>query len=441
MGKSKTVKERSLKEFLIGRFILIVVVVAASENLISFVFSEWMYPFLSKLLNYSDLNITSSSPNALFNGVQIVVIVILTCILALLPNYISEGLEIILRKFSWSFFQIKVEAKIPTEINSHILENLYYWGILILFLLILAVILSPYFIAAVTFSRMVTRKVEKPIRGLTNGMEKVSQGELTTRLSFETEHEFVQLLRAFNQMAAQMEADAKEKRDFEEHRNALLADIAHDLKTPITTISGYATALADGVVKDEEKEKKYLEAIKTKSLHMDELIMLLFEYVKLDSEGFTLNKEEVDIAELLRENVALLYTDFETNKMEIDMDIPDEGVMYSVDQVQFSRVIVNILNNAIRYNPPGTLISVKLFVEEGLRIKIADTGNVIEGDIASHIFEPFVTGDKSRNTRGGSGLGLSIAKKVVVMHGGDLILSIKEEKYTKAFVISLPKVR
>jgi signal transduction histidine kinase len=226
-----------------------------------------------------------------------------------------------------------------------------------------------------------------------------------------------------------------------EEKQKLLADISHDLKTPITTISGYATALLEGVIEDPAQEKQFLEAIRAKSLRMDELIMLLFEYVKLDSEGFTLNKEEVDIAELLRENVALLYTDFETNKMEIDMDIPDEGVMYSVDQVQFSRVIVNILNNAIRYNPPGTLISVKLFVEEGLRIKIADTGNVIEGDIASRIFEPFVTGDKSRNTRGGSGLGLSIAKKVVVMHGGDLILSIKEEKYTKAFVISLPKVR
>jgi len=286
---------------------------------------------------------------------------------------------------------------------------------------------------------MVSKKVEGPIHRLTEAMEEVSAGKLTTRLNFDTEHEFTLMRNTFNEMAAQMEQNAKEKKEFEKRRNLLLSDIAHDLKTPITTISGYATALSDGLIQDPEKEKQYLAAIKAKSLRMDELIMLLFEYVKLDSEGFSLSRKELDVAELLRENIALLYTDFENKKMEIDMEIPDEKILYDIDSIQFSRVIANLLNNAIRYNPDGTLVSIKMKIGNELKITIGDNGTPIAEAIAEHIFEPFVTGDESRNTTRGSGLGLSIAKKIVNMHGGELVLDTGENaEYTKAFIITLP---
>ena len=432
-------KNKSLKQFLNRRFIFIILLLALSEGVISLVFSEFLYPFISKLLVFTDIRITNVSSGVVSNMTQVILVLIMICLLSLLPSYLSEALKVVFQRFSTDVLQIRLDTKLPQQLGSPILVQLYYFGLLLIFLIMLFVILLPYLVAAIAFGRMVSKKVEGPIHRLTNGMELVSEGKLDTRLTFETEHEFVQMRNTFNEMAEQMEQNAKEKKEFEKRRNSLLSDIAHDLKTPITTISGYATALMDGLVKNPDKEVQYLEAIKAKSLRMDELIMLLFEYVKLDSAGFALNREELDLAELLRENIALLYTDFETKKIGINMDIPDEVVNYEVDRSQFSRVIANLLNNAIRYNLEGSLVTVRMVVGDCIEIVIADNGNPIGEEIMEHIFEPFVTGDESRNTGGGSGLGLSIAKKVVGMHGGDLVLDHQaNDEYTKAFVITLP---
>jgi len=438
-AKIKEENNKSLKNYLIKRFILIILMVAVSEGLISALFSEFLYPLISKLLVYSDIQITNFSSGILSNMVQVILALIVICIISILPNYISDAITVIFQRFNLDVLQIKVETKLPVELGSAWIEQLYYFGLLLLFMLILFIILLPYLIAAISFGLMVSKKVEGPIHRLTEAMEEVSAGKLTTRLNFDTEHEFTLMRNTFNEMAAQMEQNAKEKKEFEKRRNLLLSDIAHDLKTPITTISGYATALSDGLIQDPEKEKQYLAAIKAKSLRMDELIMLLFEYVKLDSEGFSLSRKELDVAELLRENIALLYTDFENKKMEIDMEIPDEKILYDIDSIQFSRVIANLLNNAIRYNPDGTLVSIKMKIGNELKITIGDNGTPIAEAIAEHIFEPFVTGDESRNTTRGSGLGLSIAKKIVNMHGGELVLDTGENaEYTKAFIITLP---
>jgi len=436
--KIKT-RDKSLKQFLNRRFILIILLLAISEGVISMIFSEFLYPLISKLLVFTDIKITNFSSGVVSNMTQVVLALIMICILCLLPSYLSDAMKVIFQRFSADVLQIRLETKLPVQLESPLLEQLYYFGLLLLFLIILIAMLLPYFVAALAFGRMVSKKVERPIHRLTKGMEQVSEGKLDTRLTFETEHEFVQMRNTFNEMAKQMEQNAKEKIELEKRRNSLLSDIAHDLKTPITTISGYASALIDGIIKDPKKEVQYLEAIKAKSLRMDELIMLLFEYVKLDSVGFMLNREALDLAELLRENIASLYTDFETKKMEISMDIPVEAVNYEVDRIQFLRVIANLLNNAIRYNSEGSLITIRMFVSKDIEIVIADNGDPIGQEIVEHIFEPFVTGDESRNTRSGSGLGLSIAKKVVMMHGGDLVLDHKiNDEYTKAFVITLP---
>ena len=163
---------------------------------------------------------------------------------------------------------------------------------------------------------------------------------------------------------------------------------------------------------------------------------MLFEYIKMDSEGFTLHKEKTDVCELLREVIAMMYTDFEEKGMELEIEIPDKLDSIELDKSQMTRVITNILNNALKYNDVGTKVSVTL--DEEYRICIADTGRNIEPELAEHIFEPFSRGDKARSTRGGSGLGLSIARKIVEMHGGKIWLRTSPKNgYTKAFIIEL----
>jgi len=225
---------------------------------------------------------------------------------------------------------------------------------------------------------------------------------------------------------------------YERARNLMLSDIAHDLRTPITTIAGYSKALNDGLITSDEKRKEYLDAIENKAERMSDLITLLFEYVRLDSDSFSLKKIEVDITELLRENAALLYADAEEKGMEFVIDIPEQPYHVELDKLQFSRVITNLINNALKHNEAGTVIGLKMEkAENEIQISVSDNGKKIPPMIADHIFEPFVMADASRESKGGSGLGLSIAKKIVEMHGWTIELNQYYEEYKKSFVIKI----
>lgn len=279
------------------------------------------------------------------------------------------------------------------------------------FILTLVMFAIPIVLTAVWFSRIVAEEVEKNER---------------------------------------QEEELREK--YERARNLMLSDIAHDLRTPITTIGGYAKALNDGLVTSDEKRTEYLEAIQNKSERMSDLITLLFDYVRLDSENFSLRLEKTDITELLRENAAFLYADVEERRMEFDIDVPEERMELEVDRLQFSRVITNLINNALKHNAAGTTIRLQLCYAETkqktghekkqevpLQIIVSDNGTMIEPLVAEHIFEPFVVADASRESKGGSGLGLSIAKKIVEMHGWTIELRQDFERCEKSFVINIRK--
>ena len=239
-----------------------------------------------------------------------------------------------------------------------------------------------------------------------------------------------------------LEEDERLHREMDENRNLMLADIAHDIRNPMTTIAGYAQALEEGMIRNPGKQQEYLAAIRKKSERVNTLINMLFEYTKLNSAGFTLDKHTVDLCELLRESTAELYTDAEDRDMEIATEIPDTPFLLSADAAQLTRVFSNLIGNAVRYNPPGTKIRITLQTDKtgdgDTRIVIADTGNPISADVAARIFEPFSRGDISRPTDGGSGLGLSISETIVRMHGWKLTLETTMPGYTKAFVIRIP---
>ncbi|MBR2046863.1 MAG: HAMP domain-containing histidine kinase [Agathobacter sp.] len=230
------------------------------------------------------------------------------------------------------------------------------------------------------------------------------------------------------------------RQQYERARNLMLSDIAHDLRTPITTIGGYAKALNDGLVTSDEKRTEYLEAIENKAERMSDLITLLFDYVRLDSENFSLRLVKCDVAELLRENAALLYADVEEKQMNFEIEIPEASYMMSLDRLQFSRVVTNLINNALKHNEAGTTITLKMQqTKDAIQVIVKDNGTMIAPMIAEHIFEPFVVADASRESKGGSGLGLSIAKKIVEMHGWTIELKQDFERQEKSFVINMRK--
>ena len=391
-------EKKNMTVFLVKKFLFVMFCIAVCQLAINILYSYLVFPYIQKWVGgpfFDNFTLSYWNVGTLY---AMFFWLFVEGVLSLLPRVASQSVHQFLDRY--------FDGKIPQEIgsilygNSREVLNLYYVGCFIILLLLILVALLPYIIGALRFSRIIRREMD-------NLMGKEKQQHL----------------------------------EYEKRRSLMLSDIAHDLKTPITTVNGYAQALRDGVVTDEKKKQQYLNAICNKSQRLDDLISLLFEYVKIDSEGFSLHRERTDIVELLRENIALSYPDFERNGIGMELDIPEECIFWDLDRIQFSRALANLLNNELRHVEKGGSVIIRLLWDEErerVRILFGDTGVQIEDEVAKHIFEPFVMGDASRSTKGGSGLGLSISSKIVRMHGGRLLLDRNStEEYVKAFVIVL----
>lgn len=378
------IQKKKLKWYLINRFLIIMLAIYVSGELISMLYRSVIFPFLVGFLNDQQIQITGKS-----NVFSFIIQMLLYFVASLLPHGAAEWIQYQLSLGMGEALQININSPLYNGRWSILLRIMF----IAVFLILLGVRLLPYAVGAVWYYRIVTVQV--------------------------------------NQL---LEEEKERQLDYERKRNLLLSDIAHDIKTPITTICGYSKALAEGVVQ-EERRQTYLDTIYSKSMRMDELVTLLFEYVKLGSEGYVLDRQPCNLTELLRECVALVYEEFEERGMEVTLEIPDENVSYEIDRLQMGRAIGNLLTNAVRYGRVGGRVMVCLQDDV---ITVADDGEPIDPAFAEHIFEPFARGDKARSTKGGTGLGLGIAAQIVKMHGGRLELDCHcGEGYTKAFRIHL----
>lgn len=404
---------QSLKWFLIRRFAIIMLFIFISEELLNMLYRIQIAPFLRDTMHIEALAVTTTIDDS--NLMLMAFRMLLLTAVSLLPENISRVIQTTIGRNMETGLRLNITSPLIEGV-SPVLANLYKIAVMLIFLALLFITLLPYIISVYWYYKTVSGKVSE-------------------------------LLKAQNE----------QKEEYDRQRNLLLSDIAHDIKTPITTVCGYAKALADDLVSEQGKRKEYLQAIYAKSIRMDELINLLFEYVKLDSSGFELHKEKLDLGELLRENIALLYSDFEEKGIQLEIDIPEKEFLFEADKIQFGRAIANILTNSVKYNEAETKVRVALCIHSSLpigadnryhttmagsnsycQIIIADNGIPIDDSLAENIFEPFSRGDKARSSRGGSGLGLSIAHKIVQMHGGELELRRDGgDGYTKAFVITV----
>jgi signal transduction histidine kinase len=228
-----------------------------------------------------------------------------------------------------------------------------------------------------------------------------------------------------------------------EERNMLFANIAHDLKTPITSILGFSRALKE---KDMAKEKKLqvVDTIYEKSKRTSELIDMMFYYTKLQTDGYKLQCEALDICRLTRDILASQYEMIKEYGMDLEVEIPEDKITYPLDKVEYTRVINNLLVNACIHNERGCTVLVKIEEENDkgkkkLLIVVADNGVKITSELRDTMFQAFASGDESRSSKGGSGLGLSISKSIVEKHGGNLLYVEPYNTYTKSFVIELKR--
>ncbi len=229
----------------------------------------------------------------------------------------------------------------------------------------------------------------------------------------------------------------EESRRRSAEQNMIYSCIAHDLKTPMTSVQGFAAALRDGRIRDEEKSE-ICDIICLKTKHMNELVDTLSAYSRLGTEGFTLDTAEVNVCTLVRDTAAMHYSDFERRGIELIVDIPHQPVIRSLDRKEFTRALGNVILNACKHNQAGCRVLIRVHTRDGrCFITVADSGKAIPDELVPRLFDPFACGDVSRSSGTGSGLGLAVSARVARRHGMKLIYTTDVEGFSKGFVFEL----
>lgn len=268
----------------------------------------------------------------------------------------------------------------------------------------------------------VYRSIAVPLVKLKKATQNIKEGNLDFVLDVEGKDEFSELCQDFEEMRRRLKESTEEKSLIEKENRELISNISHDLKTPITAVKGYVEGIMDGVTDTPEKMDRYVRTIYNKTNEMDHLINELTFYSKIDTNRipYTFNKLNVeDYFEDCSEEVGL---ELETRGIElVYANYVEKDVMVIADGEQIRRVIHNIISNAIKYmDKPKGIIQIRIKdVGDFIQIEIEDNGKGIGPKDLPYIFDRFYRTDVSRNSsKGGSGIGLSIVKKILEDHGG-----------------------
>jgi len=285
--------------------------------------------------------------------------------------------------------------------------------------------------------------VFKPISELNIAMQKIRDGNFDYRLNDNNETgEIGQMYRNYEDMRLRLKESAEEKLEHEQQNKELIRNISHDLKTPITTIRGYAEGLIEGVATTKEKQEKYLRTIYNKANDMNNLINELTLYSSIDNNRIPYNFRKINVGDYFGDCVEEVGMDMEGRGIKLNysnLTAPDTIII--ADPEQLKRVINNIVSNSVKYmdrtDGKGE-IDIRILDEvDSIRVEIEDNGRGIAQKDLANIFERFYRTDASRNSKhSGSGIGLSIVKKIIEDHGGYIWATSHEgEGTTMHFVV------
>lgn len=290
----------------------------------------------------------------------------------------------------------------------------------------------------------VSRSIIQPLKKLKQGTKDISEGNLDGDIEpdISDDGEIKEVILSFNTMRKKLKDSDEQKTKYETSRKELIAGISHDLKTPITSIKGYVSGLLDGVADTQEKQEKYLRTILSTADDMDHLVDELFLFSKLDLDKIPFEFENTDIGAYLEDCSEEMKFAFENDKLAVSFSNRlGKPVKVNLDKNKFGRVLINVARNSVKYKTEeiGSLhIDVSLCDSRTVRIEMKDNGMGVERDSLDKIFDSFYRTDKSRSNPGsGSGLGLSIAKQIVLSHGGK-IYGESEVGQGLAVIIELP---
>ncbi|MBS7298572.1 MAG: HAMP domain-containing histidine kinase [Eubacteriales bacterium] len=289
-------------------------------------------------------------------------------------------------------------------------------------------------ITSLFLTQWISKSVFDPINQLNIAMQNIAEGNLEYMLPDKEDGEIGELYRNYEDMRLRLKESTDEKIFAEKQNKELVSNISHDLKTPITAIKGYVEGIMDGVADTPEKIDKYIRTIYNKANDMDRLINELTVYSGIDSNRIPYHFHRINVSEYFGDCIEEVGLDLESRNIELDYSslVPPD-TMIIADPEQLKRVINNIIGNSVKYmDKKKGIIDIRILDEiDSIRVEIEDNGKGIAAKDLPKIFERFYRTDASRNSaQGGSGIGLSIVKKIIEDHGGYIWATSKEGEGT-----------
>lgn len=274
------------------------------------------------------------------------------------------------------------------------------------------------------------------LQSLNNALIQIAKGNFDVKITLPSTDDEHAKWNPFNELAQNIHHMAGELNEMERMRQEFVSNVSHEIQSPLTSISGFARALQEGEL-DKEEGRHYLDIIEMESKRLSKLSDNLLKLTSLESEHHPFEPTHYRLDKQLRNIV--LSCEPQWVKKSIDMDISLKEVTVKADEDLMSQVWMNLLGNAIKFTPNGGTIGVRLSQQgNDVVASISDTGIGMDEEERSHIFERFYKADKSRNRAiGGSGLGLSIVKKIIDMHEGEINVKSKKGEGTE-MVVTLP---
>lgn len=303
-------------------------------------------------------------------------------------------------------------------------------------IIILVYVFIGIFIFAMTFM-LLQDKSTKYIQQISEAMQNISEGDLNTTVEVVGDDEFSSMAANLNRMVEEIRELMDKEREAEQSKNELITNVAHDLRTPLTSIIGYLELLSEKTTIPQEMQKKYIDIAYIKAKRLEKLIQDLFGFTKLNYGKISMSVADVDIVKLLSQLLEEFYPSFAEKNLfyELLSNVPAKVI--SADGNLLARLFDNLINNAIKYGADGKRIVVKLIAsDEVVQVTVTNFGQVIPTDELPLIFDKFYRVEQSRSTHtGGTGLGLAIAKNIVDMHGGTI--DVKSDLNGTVFNIKL----
>ena len=268
----------------------------------------------------------------------------------------------------------------------------------------------------VALSFVLARSQTKPLKELTYAVRDFSKGKLDRRVELRCGGELAALGDEINKMAFELS-------NMEKSRKSFVANVSHELRSPLTSIRGYVQALRDGTFPEEEREK-YMDVVLDETARLTALVRDLLDLSRIDSGKFPLNKERIDLCEQMRRALLSFEQRIDQKRVEVAAEFPDDPCWVNADPDRIRQVITNLIDNALKFISEGGRLSVGVgAAARRVYAYVEDDGPGIDAEDLPYIFDRFYKADKAHTSGMGTGLGLSIVKRIIEQHGGEITVS------------------